>query len=214
MFCLYRYITSLVCFAFFCFDLFCFVLFFLFFMKIRECEKYQNSRIFAGDCRILEFKPDLKDFSLQGFVIKSFEVQRESDCKARCFQEHNCVSLNIGPSGNNGAYLCELSDSDHEMHSEALKPKDGFTYHSTEVSFTSKMGNNSSSLILHRKFIERVRYDIMESINSAFAIIIHVIYIYMFFSHIFHFSINFFLSIRMHRIVCSLPDFRALYRPC
>lgn len=182
-------------------------------MKIRECEKYQNSRIFAGDCRILEFKPDLKDFSLQGFVIKSFEVQRESDCKARCFQEHNCVSLNIGPSGNNGAYLCELSDSDHEMHSEALKPKDGFTYHSTEVSFTSKMGNNSSSLILHRKFIERVRYDIMESIYSAFAIIIHV-YIYMFFSHIFHFSINFFLSIRMHRIVCSLLDFRALYRPC
>ncbi|CAH3135143.1 unnamed protein product, partial [Pocillopora meandrina] len=85
------------------------------------------------DCRILEFKPDLKDFSLQGFVIKSFEVQKESDCKARCFQEHNCVSLNIGPSGNNGAYLCELSDSDHEMHSEALKPRDGFTYHSTEV---------------------------------------------------------------------------------
>ena len=187
MFCLYRYITSLVCFAFFCFDLFCFVLFFfLFFMKIRECEKYQNSRIFAGDCRILEFKPDLKDFSLQGFVIKSFEVQRESDCKASCFQEHNCVSLNIGPSGNNGAYLCELSDSDHEMHSEALKPKDGFTYHSTEVSFTSKMGNNSSSFILHRKFIERVRYDIMESIYSAFAIIMHVyIYIYICFFLIF-----------------------------
>ena len=102
----------------------------------------KKSRIVAGDCRILEFKPDLKDFSLQGFVIKSFEVQRESDCKARCYQEHNCVSLNIGPSGNNGAYLCELSDSDHEMHSEALKPRDGFTYHSTEVSLTSKIGNN------------------------------------------------------------------------
>ena len=111
-------------------------------MKIWECEKYQNSRIFAGVCRNLEFKPDLKDFSLQGFVFKSFEVQKESDCKARCFQEHNCVSLNIGPSGNNGAYLCELSDSDHEMHSEALKPKDGFAYHSTEVSLTSKIGNN------------------------------------------------------------------------
>ena len=36
----------------------------------------------------------------------------------------------------------------------------------------------------------------------------------VFFSHIFHFSIDFFLSIRMHRIVCSLPDFRALYRSC
>ena len=119
--------------------LFCF---FFYFSWKWECEKYQNSRIFAGDCRILEFKPDLKDFSLQGFVIKSFEVQKESDCKARCFQEHNCVSLNIGPSGNNGAYLCELSDSDHEMHSEALKPRDGFTYHSTEVSLTSKIGNN------------------------------------------------------------------------
>ena len=165
------------------------VLFFLFFMKIRECVKYQNSRIFAGDCRILEFKPDLKDFSLQGFVIKSFEVQKESDCKARCFQEHNCVSLNIGPSGNNGAYLCELSDSDHEMHSEALKPKDGFTYHSTEVSFTSKMGNNSSSLILHRKFIERVRYDIMESIYSAFAIIMHVIYIYIYVFFVIFFTL-------------------------
>ena len=143
MFCLYRYITSLVCFSFFCFDLFCFVLFFFIFHENKGVgAKYQNSRIFAGDCRILEFKPDLKDFSLQGFVIKSFKVQRESDCKARCFQEHNCVSLNIGPSGNNGAYLCELSDSDHEMHSEALKPRDGFTYHSTEVSLTSKIGNN------------------------------------------------------------------------
>ncbi|XP_022785407.1 uncharacterized protein LOC111325781 [Stylophora pistillata] len=86
----------------------------------------------SDDCRILKFNPELKDFSLQGFVIKSVEVQRESVCKVRCFQEHNCLSLNIGPSEENGAYLCELSDSDHEMHPEALKPIDGFNYHSTE----------------------------------------------------------------------------------
>ena len=94
--------------------------------------------VFADDCRILKFNPELKDFSLQGFVIKSVEVQRESECKVRCFQENNCLSFNIGPSEENGAYLCELSDSDHEMHPEALKPTDGFNYHSTEVSFLDK----------------------------------------------------------------------------
>ncbi|XP_022785408.1 uncharacterized protein LOC111325782 [Stylophora pistillata] len=84
------------------------------------------------DCRILKFNPELKDFSLQGFVIKSVEVQRESECKVRCFQENNCLSFNIGLWEENGAYLCELSDSDHATHSGALKPRNGFIYHSTE----------------------------------------------------------------------------------
>jgi len=43
------------------------------------------------------------------------------------------VSYNIGPSEEDGSYVCELSDSDHKMHPEALTSRNGFTYRSTEV---------------------------------------------------------------------------------
>ena len=67
-------------------------------------------------------------------MFKSFTVQRESACEARCFVEHNCVSFNVGSSHEDGIYICELSDSDHEMHPVALVRRNGFTYQSTEVS--------------------------------------------------------------------------------
>ena len=43
------------------------------------------------------------------------------------------MSYNIGPSHEDGSYVCELSDSDHKMHPEALAPRNGFTYRATEV---------------------------------------------------------------------------------
>lgn len=44
--------------------------------------------------------------------------------------------------GNNGVYLCELSDFDYEMYFEVFKLKDGFIYYLIEVSLISKIGNN------------------------------------------------------------------------
>ncbi|KAJ7352808.1 hypothetical protein OS493_033618 [Desmophyllum pertusum] len=47
--------------------------------------------------------------------------------------EHNCVTFNVGPSRDeDGTYICELSDSDHKIHPEALVRQNGFTYKPTE----------------------------------------------------------------------------------
>ncbi|XP_078352336.1 putative skeletal organic matrix protein 5 [Oculina patagonica] len=45
--------------------------------------------------------------------------------------ESRCVSINIGPPINDRV-VCELSDSDHSLHPEDLKPRAGFTYTGTE----------------------------------------------------------------------------------
>ena len=88
----------------------------------------------SDECRALKFKPALQGYFLQGHVIKIFKVQRERACDSRCFVEDNCVSFNVGSSHEGGACICELSDSDHEMHPEALVRRNGFTYHTYEVS--------------------------------------------------------------------------------
>lgn len=88
----------------------------------------------TGACRVLKFNPPVEGHSLQGHVFNSFKVQRESACEARCFVEHNCVSYNLGPLDRDGLYICELSDSVHQMHPEALVRQIGFTYRPTEVS--------------------------------------------------------------------------------
>ena len=99
------------------------------------CTEELLFRFLTDNCRILKFKPAMKGYSLQGHMIKSFNVQRESACEARCFMEHNCVTFNVGPSRDeDGTYICELSDSDHKIHPEALVRQNGFTYKPTEVS--------------------------------------------------------------------------------
>lgn len=90
--------------------------------------------LFTEICRVLKYKPAIKEYSLQGHVIKNLTVKRESACHARCFIEHDCVSFNIGSSNQEGTYICELSDSDHEIHPEALIRRNGFTVQPTEVS--------------------------------------------------------------------------------
>ena len=81
---------------------------------------------------MLEFKPVIEGSALFGHVSKSYVVNSKDDCELKCFIEEECTSLNVGP-GKSGAYLCELSDSDHDLHPEDLKPRDGFIYRPTKV---------------------------------------------------------------------------------
>ncbi len=46
------------------------------------------------------------------------------------------MSINFG-RGDGGAYLCELSDSDHNLHPNDLRKQDGFTYRPAKVRFNS-----------------------------------------------------------------------------
>ncbi|XP_078351789.1 putative skeletal organic matrix protein 5 [Oculina patagonica] len=50
--------------------------------------------------------------------------------------ESRCQSINIGPPINDKV-VCELSDSDHSLHPEDLKPRAGFTYTGTENACSS-----------------------------------------------------------------------------
>ena len=54
-------------------------------------------------------------------------------CRGQCVMDSRCVSINIG-APKNYKVSCELSDSDHSLHPEDLKPRAGFTFISTEVS--------------------------------------------------------------------------------
>lgn len=82
---------------------------------------------------MLRFKPAVEGYSLQGHVVKTFKLQTESMCEVRCHMEHNCVSYNLGSWDEDGAYKCELSNSDHDIHPEALVRQKGVTYRRTEV---------------------------------------------------------------------------------
>lgn len=55
------------------------------------------------------------------------------------------MSFNFGP-GDSGAYLCELSDSDHNLHPEDLQQRDGFIYGPTEVGIKVAQSKEPMSL--------------------------------------------------------------------
>ena len=57
--------------------------------------------------------------------------------------QSRCVSYNIGPPINDKV-ICELSDSDHYLHPDDLKPRPGFTYTGTEVRKQNTVPRNTA----------------------------------------------------------------------
>ena len=86
------------------------------------------------DCRMLEFKPGIEGSSLFNHVLKTHSAFSQDDCELLCYMEDECMSINFGP-GDSGEHVCELSDSDHDLHPEDLKSRHGFTYRPTKVRF-------------------------------------------------------------------------------
>lgn len=80
----------------------------------------------------MEFKHAIKDKVLVGHVVKSYVVNSKDDCELKCYMEEDCMSINLGLD-EGGRYLCELSNSDHELHPEDLQRRHGFTYGPTKV---------------------------------------------------------------------------------
>ncbi len=93
---------------------------------------YLYCKHFSDLCRSLKFTTPLEGHVLVGHVIKNLSIGLHASCKHLCTMESQCVSFNIGPS-TNAKMLCQLSDSDHNTHSEDLKPKEGFIYRATQV---------------------------------------------------------------------------------
>ena len=87
---------------------------------------------FPDDCRILHLKPAMKEYQLRNHWLKNITVQTESACNAKCYVDANCISNNI-VSLANGTLICQLSNSDHEMHPGDLKRDYGSIYQPIKV---------------------------------------------------------------------------------
>ena len=65
-------------------------------------------------------------------MIFNLSIGMYASCHHRCVMESECVSVNIGPPIDDKV-VCELSNSDHCLHPEDLKPRHGWTFRGAEV---------------------------------------------------------------------------------
>ncbi|KAL9956973.1 hypothetical protein ACROYT_G038544 [Oculina patagonica] len=79
----------------------------------------------------MEFRTTVEGRALIGHLVTSYLLNSQDDCELKCYMEDDCMSINFGP-GDSGAYLCELSDSDHDLHPDDLRQRDGFIYKPTK----------------------------------------------------------------------------------
>ncbi|CAH3186818.1 unnamed protein product [Porites evermanni] len=70
---------------------------------------------------------------LQGHVIRTEKVANEGSCRVRCFLEPSCVSINVGPAGDQGQRTCELKNFTDESPSQTgLQEATGHIHYSAE----------------------------------------------------------------------------------
>ena len=82
----------------------------------------------------MQFQPPTSQSRLVGHVTKTLLVQSETACEAYCFDDDDCMSINLGPQRKGGQHKCELSLSDHNIHPKDLMQQQGFIYKSVWVS--------------------------------------------------------------------------------
>nr|XP_058965735.1 uncharacterized protein LOC131792383 [Pocillopora verrucosa] len=101
------------------------------------------------NCRYLEFKPT-KAFDGQRLINHVIQIDVVKDkvlCKIRCFMEPDCVSYNLEkqPSGDNGAYKCELNDATHEGNEDDLVGEYDYFYHGSESNCIANPCKNNAT---------------------------------------------------------------------
>lgn len=101
-------------------------------MVIRHFTKTFFSASFTDECRIIEFKEPIENKAMKDRLIRSAEVINEGSCRAMCYMEPNCVSINFGPS-HGGKYRCELNNATDDDHLIVLEKKPTFTFLAIEV---------------------------------------------------------------------------------
>ena len=87
---------------------------------------------FADVCRHLQFFSPVAGKALVGHVFETMQVETGDQCEIRCYRDHKCLSVNLGPYQVNG-HVCELSKSDHVRNPDDLVPTPGYIYKGTEV---------------------------------------------------------------------------------
>ena len=66
--------------------------------------------------------------------IRSIEVMEKRFCRALCFMEPDCVSINLDKRvDGSGNYKCELNNVTHEGHEHELREEENSFYHAAKV---------------------------------------------------------------------------------
>ena len=108
---------------------------------------YSNILFWVGTCgRRITFTTEKDGYALQGHVIENFTLQLNEirdPCRGQCAMDSHCRSINLGPPIKDKV-VCELSDSNHVLHPEDLKPRAGFTYIVTRVKINISFQRNIS----------------------------------------------------------------------
>ena len=91
---------------------------------------------FIDDCRELVF-PSFFFFAHKRLVkhnITTIQVHDLEECKWRCYQDPNCLSVNIHTHKNDdGLYRCELNNATHLRHGLEFEDKVDYFYHGADV---------------------------------------------------------------------------------
>ena len=80
------------------------------------------------------FKEPISDKAMKGHLIRKERVPSEGSCRAMCYMEPDCVSINIRP-GKDGKYDCDLNDATEEKR--ALHNEKNYIYLGVEVNLGS-----------------------------------------------------------------------------
>ncbi len=83
--------------------------------------------------RILILKEPISNRALEGHVIRTEKVPDDGSCRVKCYLEPNCMSINVGPTGE-GGHVCELNNATDESPSlSSLVERQRYTYYGVEV---------------------------------------------------------------------------------
>ena len=98
--------------------------------------KYVSFPKLASDCRTLFFKEyPQQNKILENHVITNLTVSNEQQCRSECYNHHDCISYNTGPSPQQqpGMILCQLNNASRHQNPLDYKNKLGFTHRGAEV---------------------------------------------------------------------------------
>ena len=95
-----------------------------------------QDKLISEDCRVMHFKLPVPNRILVNHVIQSAQVKSEIECETNCFAHDDCMSVNLAPL-QDGNYLCELSNSDHDIHPADFKQMDRTLFKPVKVSLVT-----------------------------------------------------------------------------
>ena len=89
----------------------------------------------ADKCRRIWFNEQIQHKALTGHLIRTVESPNLGSCQVKCYNEPDCVSINVGPLDGD-RHKCELNnDTTENQASSFLQTKMDYTFYGIEVRY-------------------------------------------------------------------------------